>query len=104
MTNRLLPDKATIRYPDSLFQSKLLSTAIDQKGRVVKCERPKHKFNNKKGIMDTQQNPNQPDKPPSPRQGGQQGREREEQDRKRHEHEKQGGGGGQQGGGQQGGR
>jgi len=79
------------------------------KGRLTKCERPKHKSNNKKDTMDTQQNPNEPGKSPSPGQqgGGQQDREREERERQRREQEKQGGGqqgGGQQGGGQQGGR
>ena len=50
--------------------------------------------------MDTQQNPNEPGKSPSPgQQGGQeQDREREERERQRREREKQGGG--QQGGGQ----
>jgi len=56
----------------------------------------------KKGIMDTQENPNEPSKPTSPGQGGQQDREREERERQRREREKQGGG--QQGGGQQGGQ
>jgi len=78
------------------------------KGRITKCDRPKHKSNNKKGTMDTQQNPNEPGKSSSPgQQGGQQDREREERERQRREQEKQGGGqqgGGQQGGGQQGGR
>ena len=74
---------------------------LDYKGRVAKCERPKEKFNNKKGIMDTQQNPNQPSKPTSPGQGGQQDRDREERERQRREQEKQPGG---QQGGQQGGR
>jgi hypothetical protein len=69
------------------------------KGRLTKCERLKHKSNDKKGTMDTQQNPNEPGKSPSP---GQQDREREERERQRREQEKQGGG--QQGGGQQGGR
>ena len=52
--------------------------------------------------MDTEQNPNEPRKPTTPGQGGQQDREREERERQRREREKQGGG--QQGGGQQGGR
>jgi len=78
-----------------------------KKGRVAKCERPKHLI--KKGIMDTQQNPDEPGKSPSPgQQGGQQqDREKEERERQQRECEKQGGGqqgGGQQGGGQQGGR
>ena len=47
----------------------------------------------KKGIMDTQQNPNEPGKSPSPgQQGGQQqDREREERERQQREREKQGG-------------
>jgi hypothetical protein len=71
------------------------------KGRLAKCERPKHL---KKGIMDTQQDPNEPSKPTAPgQQGGQQqDRDREERERQRREREKQGGG--QQGSGQQGGR
>jgi hypothetical protein len=61
----------------------------------------------KKGIMDTQQNPNEPGKPTAPgQQGGQQQdrerqeRERQERERQQREREKQGGGqqGGQQGG------
>jgi hypothetical protein len=54
----------------------------------------------KKGIMDTEQNPNEPSKPTAPGQG-EQDREREERERQRREREKQGGG--QPGGGQQGG-
>jgi hypothetical protein len=57
----------------------------------------------KKGIMDTQENPNEPGKPTAPgQQGGQeQDRERQEREREQREREKQGGG---QQGGQQGGR
>ena len=60
----------------------------------------------KKGIMETQQNPNEPGKQNVPgQQGGQQqqqDRDRQERERQQREREKQGGG--QQGGGQQGGR
>ena len=70
---------------------------------------PKQLGQLKKGIMDTQENPNEPGKSTSPgQQGGQQkDRESEEREHQRREREKQGGGqqgGGQQGGGQQGGR
>jgi hypothetical protein len=56
----------------------------------------------KKGIMDTQQNPNEPGKSPGQQGGQQQDKETEERERQRREREKQGGG--QQGGGQQTGR
>ena len=108
VSNRVLPDATTMRQPDCVFQSKSFFHAdLIKKGRVAKCERPKHLI--KKGIMDTQQNPNEPGKSPSPgQQGGQQQdrdreeRERQERERQQREGEKQGGG--QQGGGQQSGR
>jgi len=76
-----------------------------KKGRVTNYEGLKTPNSiTKKGIMDTQ-NPNEPGKPTSPGQGGQQDRDREERERQQREREKQGGqqGGGQQGGSQQGG-
>jgi hypothetical protein len=100
-----LADKTTIRHTDSVFQSKSLSTPIWLEGKVARCDRSKRLIQIiQKGIMDTQQNPNEPGKSPSPgQQGGQeQDREREERERQRREREKQGGG--QQGGGQQGAR
>ena len=51
----------------------------------MKCDGPQV---TKKGIMDTQQNPNQPRKPTSPGEGGQQDRDREERERQRREQEK----------------
>jgi hypothetical protein len=106
----LLPDTTTIRYPDDVFQSESLSTPICLKRSVAKCGRTQTtSLIIKKGIMDTQQNPNEPGKSPGQQGGQQQDREREERERKQREREKQGGGqggGGQQGGqgGQQGGR
>ena len=112
VSNRVLPDKTTIRWPDGVFQSKSPSMPIWLKGQIVKCEGPKHLIQYKKGIMDTRQNPNEPGKSGGPeKQGGQeQDRERQERERQQREREKQagggqqGGGGGQKGGGQQGGR
>ena len=104
----VLPDKTTIRPPRWYVSVQIVFHAdLIKKGRVAKCERPKHLI--KKGIMDTQQNPDEPGKPTAPgQQGGQQQdrdreeRERQERERQQREREKQGGG--QQGGGQQGGR
>ncbi len=81
-----------------------------KKGRVTNYEGLKTPNSiTKKGIMDPQQNPNEPGKSNTPgQQGGQQqDKEKEERERQQREREKQGGGqqgGGQQGGGQQGGR
>jgi hypothetical protein len=95
-----------IRQPSAIpivsFSPNRFARRLDYKGQVTNCERPKHKSNDKKAIMDTQQDPNQPNKPTSPGQGRQQDREKEERERQRREQEKQGGG--KQGGGQQGGR
>ncbi len=105
MSNTVLPDKTTIRHPDGVFQSESLSTPIGLKGQVAKCGRTQTTSSIiKKGIMDTQQDPNEPGKSPSPgQQGGQQqDRESEERERQRREREKQGGG--QQGRSQQRGR
>jgi len=86
-----------------------LNADLIKKGQVAKCGRTQTTSSIIKKGMDTQQNPNEPGKSPSPgQQGGQQqDRESEERERQRREREKQGGGqqgGGQQGGGQQGGR
>ena len=97
------------------FSPNRLRSRFDYKGQVAKCGRTQTTDSiTKKGIMDTQQNPNEPGKSPSPgQQGGQQQdrdreeRERQERERQQREGEKQGGGqqgGGQQGGGQQSGR
>ena len=80
---------------------------LSEKGRVAKCEQPKHKFNNKERHHGhTTKSKRTEQAQLSWQQGGQQDREREERERQRREREKQGGGqqgGGQQGGGQQGG-
>ena len=79
-----------------------------KKGRLAKCDRAQTGSSTiKKGIMGTQQNPNEPGKPTGPgQQGGQQqDRGREGREHQQREREKQDGGqqgGGQKGGGQQG--
>jgi hypothetical protein len=103
VSNRVLPDRPTIRRPDRVFQSKALSTPIGLKRSTREVRTTKPNSLTKKGIMDTQRNPNEPSKPTGPgQQGGQKDRESEERERQRREREKQGGG--QQRGGQQGGR
>ena len=68
-----------------------------KKGRVTNYEGLKTPNSiTKKGIMDPQQNPNEPGKSNTPGQQGGQGQDRETQERERREREKQGGG--QQGG------
>lgn len=72
----------------------------ERRGIFAKRERPIRK--RKKGIMETQRNPNEPNKPMAPgQQGGQQGdREKEKKDREKQGTGIQQGGGGQQGGSQ----
>ena len=101
-SHRVLPDEATIRQPDCVFQSKSCFTA-DLLKEVQSVSAMDPNSITKKGNMDTQRNPNEPGKPGAPGQQGGQQQDRERQERERREREKQGGGG-QHGGGQQGGR
>ena len=79
------------------FSPNRLRSRFDYKGQVAKCDRTQTTDSiTKKGIMDTQQNPNEPGKSNTPGQQGGQGQDRETQERERREREKQGGG--QQGG------
>jgi hypothetical protein len=84
------PKFAQFFNPEAYFK-----TITNRQARIVNCYSASQKSVNKtKGIMESQQNPNEPGKPGGPRQQGGQDKdqERQERERQQREREKQGGG------------